>query len=243
MGPRPGVQPAGRSDAEPAGFIVLADGDVRLHFHDWGGRSPTTGLAGALLLPGLLQPAWSWAPVARRLASRDADGGRRPARPGPVRRADGGLRPRDAGRRRGRGRGGLRPPARRADRAGRARLRGAGRRGGRGGPRRPVCGRRARRRRLGAHRGDDRGRRRRVPARPRRAARGHAVDGRLARRTAGASTRPRGTRTRSGSPGTRSSRRRRATWSAPFAPTWSRPSCARCSRRTRSRRWPRSMRP
>ena len=69
MGPRPGDQPVGRPGAEPAGFIVLADGDVRLHFHDWGGRSPTTGLAGALLLPGLLQPAWSWAPVARRLAS------------------------------------------------------------------------------------------------------------------------------------------------------------------------------
>jgi pimeloyl-ACP methyl ester carboxylesterase len=55
---------------------------VRLHFLDWGG--PAAAGAGAvapdtravaaeagavLLLPGLLQPAWTWAPVARRLAS------------------------------------------------------------------------------------------------------------------------------------------------------------------------------
>ncbi len=67
--PDPASSPPADPTLEPAGFIVVADGDVRLHFHDWGGRSPTTPLAGALLLPGLLQPAWSWAPVARRLAS------------------------------------------------------------------------------------------------------------------------------------------------------------------------------
>jgi len=50
--------------AMPEGFVVLADGDVRLHFLDWGG--PATAAA-VLLLPGLLQPAWTWAPVARRL--------------------------------------------------------------------------------------------------------------------------------------------------------------------------------
>jgi pimeloyl-ACP methyl ester carboxylesterase len=59
--------PRADPDAVPEGFVVLADGDVRLHFLDWGGPA---GGSGVLLLPGLLQPAWSWAPVARRLASR-----------------------------------------------------------------------------------------------------------------------------------------------------------------------------
>ena len=40
--PDPATSPPVHPDAEPAGFIVVADGDVRLHFHDWGGRSPTT---------------------------------------------------------------------------------------------------------------------------------------------------------------------------------------------------------
>ncbi len=44
--------------------MVLADGGVRLHFLDWGGPA---GAGAVLLLPGLLQPAWAWAPVARRL--------------------------------------------------------------------------------------------------------------------------------------------------------------------------------
>ena len=61
---------------------MLADGGVRLHFLDWGGpaAADTGAIAAAagaadadagaaLLLPGLLQPAWIWAPVARRLAS------------------------------------------------------------------------------------------------------------------------------------------------------------------------------
>jgi pimeloyl-ACP methyl ester carboxylesterase len=56
----PGPDP----DAEPAGFVVVGDGGIRLHFLDWGGPAG----AGALLLPGLLEPASSWAPVARRLA-------------------------------------------------------------------------------------------------------------------------------------------------------------------------------
>ena len=52
--------------AEPEGFLVTTDDGTRIHFHDWGG--PAGGLAVAtLLVPGLLQPAWSWAPVARRL--------------------------------------------------------------------------------------------------------------------------------------------------------------------------------
>ncbi len=66
---------------EPEGFVVLADGGVRLHFLDWGGPvvadagvEATAGADAAeagsvLLLPGLLQPAWTWATVARRLAT------------------------------------------------------------------------------------------------------------------------------------------------------------------------------
>ena len=57
--------PGADFDAVPEGFVVLADGDVRLHFLDWGGPDGD----GVLLIPGLLQPAWSWAPVARRVAS------------------------------------------------------------------------------------------------------------------------------------------------------------------------------
>ncbi len=67
--PDPATSPDPDPGAEPAGFIVEGDTDIRLHFHDWGGpkRDP-----GVLLLPGLLQPAWSWAPVARRLCAERA---------------------------------------------------------------------------------------------------------------------------------------------------------------------------
>jgi pimeloyl-ACP methyl ester carboxylesterase len=65
----PGPEPL----AEPEGFMV-ANRDVRLHFLEWGeprdGATPGGPAAdrpGVLLIPGLLQPAWSWAPVARRL--------------------------------------------------------------------------------------------------------------------------------------------------------------------------------
>jgi pimeloyl-ACP methyl ester carboxylesterase len=51
---------------EPDGFVVHSDGDVRVHFLDWGGPADPTGPA-ALLVPGLLSPASVWAPVARRL--------------------------------------------------------------------------------------------------------------------------------------------------------------------------------
>jgi len=76
------MAPPADPSLEPEGFVVLADGGVRLHFLDWGG--PAAADAGAvaadtravaaeagavLLLPGLLQPVWTWAPVARRLAS------------------------------------------------------------------------------------------------------------------------------------------------------------------------------
>jgi pimeloyl-ACP methyl ester carboxylesterase len=65
--PDPAASPAPDPGAMPQGFVVLADGDVRLHFLDWGG--PADG-GDVLLLPGLLQPAGSWAPVARRLVER-----------------------------------------------------------------------------------------------------------------------------------------------------------------------------
>jgi pimeloyl-ACP methyl ester carboxylesterase len=76
--------------AEPEGYIVAADDGTRLHFLDWGtppgaigdppGARPVddaddaddagrpSGLPGVLLLHGLAGTAWSWAPVARRLA-------------------------------------------------------------------------------------------------------------------------------------------------------------------------------
>ena len=65
--PDPASSPKPDEHAIPDGFVVLAEGDIRLHFLDWGG--PPAG-GDALMLPGLLQPAWSWAPVARRIAAR-----------------------------------------------------------------------------------------------------------------------------------------------------------------------------
>ena len=76
--------------AEPAGFTVAMDGAVRIHFLDWGGPSTGTearatvhgnaeagghapvspregAVPGVLLIHGLAQTAWSWAPVARRV--------------------------------------------------------------------------------------------------------------------------------------------------------------------------------
>jgi pimeloyl-ACP methyl ester carboxylesterase len=54
-------------DREPEGFVVAADDASRLHFLDWGAPADDEG-PGVLLVPGLLQPAASWAPGARRLA-------------------------------------------------------------------------------------------------------------------------------------------------------------------------------
>ncbi len=53
---------------QPDGFLAGGDGDVRLHFLDWGEPAAPADGPGVLLVPGLLTPAWSWAPVARRLA-------------------------------------------------------------------------------------------------------------------------------------------------------------------------------
>jgi len=51
--------------AEPDGFVVLVEPGDRLHFLDWGGPPP--GPPGLLLIHGLSNTAWSWAPVARRV--------------------------------------------------------------------------------------------------------------------------------------------------------------------------------
>jgi pimeloyl-ACP methyl ester carboxylesterase len=48
---------------EPAGYVVEVGPGDRIHFLDWGGR----GEPGVLLVHGLSNTAWAWAPVARRL--------------------------------------------------------------------------------------------------------------------------------------------------------------------------------
>jgi pimeloyl-ACP methyl ester carboxylesterase len=50
---------------EPEGYVVDVSG-TRIHFLDWGG--PEAGSHGVLLIHGLGQTAWAWAPVARRVA-------------------------------------------------------------------------------------------------------------------------------------------------------------------------------
>jgi pimeloyl-ACP methyl ester carboxylesterase len=50
---------------EPAGYVVEVRPGDRIHFLDWGG----TGEPGVLLIHGLSNTAWSWAPVARRVAA------------------------------------------------------------------------------------------------------------------------------------------------------------------------------
>jgi pimeloyl-ACP methyl ester carboxylesterase len=54
--------------AEPEGYLVTAADGTRLHFLDWGRPAETALPPAVVLVPGMLQPAWSWAPVARRLA-------------------------------------------------------------------------------------------------------------------------------------------------------------------------------
>jgi pimeloyl-ACP methyl ester carboxylesterase len=52
---------------EPAGFLVTDDDGDRLHFLDWDTPAGAPDRPGVLLIHGLAQTAWSWAPVARRL--------------------------------------------------------------------------------------------------------------------------------------------------------------------------------
>lgn len=65
--PDPSAAPVPDPGAVPQGFMVVADADVRLHFLDWSDPAAGPGSGGVLLVPGLLQPASSWTPVARRL--------------------------------------------------------------------------------------------------------------------------------------------------------------------------------
>lgn len=53
----------------PAGFVVTVDPGDRIHFLDWGGPATSEPGFEALLIHGLSQTAWIWAPVARRLAA------------------------------------------------------------------------------------------------------------------------------------------------------------------------------
>jgi pimeloyl-ACP methyl ester carboxylesterase len=56
----------------PAGYVVtVAPGD-RIHFQDWGGPTasdPGAPARGVVLVHGLSQTSWSWAPVARRVST------------------------------------------------------------------------------------------------------------------------------------------------------------------------------
>jgi pimeloyl-ACP methyl ester carboxylesterase len=52
--------------AEPEGFVVVVEPGDRIHFLDWGGPAGPR-VPGVLLVHGLSNTAWSWAPVARRL--------------------------------------------------------------------------------------------------------------------------------------------------------------------------------
>lgn len=58
MEPVPPPDPA----AEPDGFVVVVEPGDRIHFLDWGGSGD-----GVVLIHGLSNTAWSWAPVARRV--------------------------------------------------------------------------------------------------------------------------------------------------------------------------------
>jgi pimeloyl-ACP methyl ester carboxylesterase len=62
----PDNDPPPDPSAEPAGYVVVVGPGDRVHFHDWGGPIERTR-PGVLLLHGLSQTAWIWAPVARRL--------------------------------------------------------------------------------------------------------------------------------------------------------------------------------
>ena len=68
MEPVPPPDPA----AEPDGFVVVVGSGDRIHFLDWdggGGEAGAVDAPGVLLIHGLSNTAWSWTPVARRLAA------------------------------------------------------------------------------------------------------------------------------------------------------------------------------
>ena len=68
-----GDVPAPDHSAHPQGFVVEVEPGERVHFLDWGAPDLPPGAprpAGALLVHGLSQTAWTWTPVARRMAGR-----------------------------------------------------------------------------------------------------------------------------------------------------------------------------
>jgi pimeloyl-ACP methyl ester carboxylesterase len=57
--------------AEPESMVVRVDSGERIHYLDWRGRTAAPGdhgLPPLLLIHGVAQTAWTWAPVARRMA-------------------------------------------------------------------------------------------------------------------------------------------------------------------------------
>ena len=209
----------------------------RIHFLDWGGP-PTAERSGRRRGPRLGQTAWAWTPVARRLAGPSGSL-RRSSRWTCAATACPTRRPRTV-RTTSTSTAATSSPSPRArassstpaDRRGRGRTRV---RRDRGGPcggaraRRPLRRTRPRRRRLGVARGRDRPGRRRVPARPRRTTRGHALDAGVPRRPARLRPDARGTPTRTGPPGRPSSRPMPVASSRRPDRTRPRRACGRCS--------------
>jgi pimeloyl-ACP methyl ester carboxylesterase len=58
------IAPAPDPDAEPESMMVTGSDGTRLHYLDWPGPPPPV-----VLIHGISQTGWSWAPMARRLAS------------------------------------------------------------------------------------------------------------------------------------------------------------------------------
>ncbi len=231
--------PRGVTDG-PAGFVVTVDPGDRIHFLDWTApdvdRRPGTVGDRARPRPGVRRPGSGRRSPAGSRRGPTPIAGDGPARPRALRRPDRGrrLRPGPPGRGRRRGRRRRRLSTRPDDPAARSCLAGHGFGAivaavARRAPRVALCGPRPRRRRLGTHRGRHGPGRRRVPARPRRAARGHGLDARVPARPA---------RLRPGRPGTPTRRQRPGRPSSRPTPgascrrrdrTPSRPASGRCS--------------
>ncbi len=74
LGHEPPDDPAPDPAVEPSGFVVPADDGTRIHFLEWpeparAGAPGAPRSKGVLLIHGVAQTAWVWAPVARRLAA------------------------------------------------------------------------------------------------------------------------------------------------------------------------------
>ncbi len=67
----PVIDPSPVTDAEaaPDSFVVRLDTGEGIHYLDWGVPETSASLPPLILLHGLSQTAWAWAPVARRLAA------------------------------------------------------------------------------------------------------------------------------------------------------------------------------